>query len=430
MGQKLSDTPPPSTPPPSDGLTDTYFAPQPSTTRSRLESMTEISAGGARPLRSALRIWVPSHVVFFVIAWITTKTVQDAAGKDAGLPVAVWPFRLFSQWDAGHFLRVAMHGYYPGPGNKLQAVSTPFLPGFPFAGRWLAEILGMGHTTLADYYAGLALVSWASSIVAAALLWKLAYALGGKRVADRAVLVLLVGPYAVFIVAPYSESLFLALAIAAWQLARKDRWWFAGIAAAAASLVRINGLFLAAALATMFVITARRQARKVVTPQLLSLLLAPLTTFGYFAWIRSRTGSWTTWSTAQRVNFNRKTELPWITLTNSVRRALIDQDGWVRFQAWLEILFAIILMFAIVLLARLKRWPEAVYLSATAASLMTSTYYLSIPRNCLTCFPLAILAAEHLALPRVQVVWKVVVVASLILAILNTVTFTANWWTD
>ncbi len=68
------------------------------------------------------------------------------------------------------------------------------------------------------------------------------------------VLAFFLSPFAVFMLAGYSEAPFLALAIPAWLLARKGRWEAAAVCAAFASCVRISGLFLALGLAVMFLV--------------------------------------------------------------------------------------------------------------------------------------------------------------------------------
>ena len=69
----------------------------------------------------------------------------------------------------------------------------------------------------------------------------------------RASLYLLFFPTAVFLVAPYSESLFLAGAIPAFYYARRKRWIMAGMFAAVAMGARAAGIFLLFGLLVEFV---------------------------------------------------------------------------------------------------------------------------------------------------------------------------------
>ena len=53
---------------------------------------------------------------------------------------------------------------------------------------------------------------------------------------------------AFFLIAPYGEGLFLLLTILAFWGARRDRWWLAGLAGAAAAATRSVGILLVPAL--------------------------------------------------------------------------------------------------------------------------------------------------------------------------------------
>jgi hypothetical protein len=60
----------------------------------------------------------------------------------------------------------------------------------------------------------------------------------------------------------------------------------------------------------------------------------------------------------------------------------------------MEIVAAVLSVCVLVWLAALRRWSEAVYVGAQAAAPLTSSYYLSIPRSLLLCFPSWLLMAK------------------------------------
>src|SRR5437870_921220 len=66
-----------------------------------------------------------------------------------------------------------------------------------------------------------------------------------------ALFALAVYPTAFFLLAPFTESLFLALTMAAFVAADARRWWLAGVLGAMASLTRGPGIVTTAALAWM-----------------------------------------------------------------------------------------------------------------------------------------------------------------------------------
>ena len=228
--------------------------------------------------------------------------------------------------------------------------------------------------------------------------------------------------------ASYSEGVFLAFALAAWLAGRRDRWWLAGLMAAGAAIVRINGLFLTAGLVVMLVLAARATGRRIVRAEAFALTLPVLATAGYFGWMRATTGRWTTWFEVQERGWARTTTWPWTTFVHSAKRLLTVEPWPVRYQDWLEMVFAALLVLGVVVLFRRRRWPEVVYVGLTAGSLLTSSYYVSIPRSMLVCFPLIVLAAEWTSRSARRWLVAACVTVGVALLVLNTSTFLFNQW--
>jgi hypothetical protein len=106
----------------------------------------------------------------------------------------------------------------------------------------------------------------------------------------------------------YGESLDLALALAAWYAARHQHWRWAAAAASGAALVRVNGVFVALALAVMWVV-ARREGRAARRSSAFTLLL-PFASAGAYLWyVQSR--SWPSWMQAQGSAWDRNVGWPW-----------------------------------------------------------------------------------------------------------------------
>jgi 4-amino-4-deoxy-L-arabinose transferase-like glycosyltransferase len=100
-----------------------------------------------------------------------------------------------------------------------------------------------GHFVLAGI-----LVSLAACLVAFALLYRIAEDKLGSEGARRAVLYLAVFPMSVFLQAVYTESLYLALVLAAFFFAERQRWLNAWIATGLAVLTRSSGVALVPAI--------------------------------------------------------------------------------------------------------------------------------------------------------------------------------------
>jgi hypothetical protein len=139
-------------------------------------------------------------------------------------------FDVWARWDSDFFLRIAEDGY--------DRASAAFFPLYPAAVSVLGRVL-LGHYVLAGV-----LVSLAAALAAFVLLYRLAEPRLGADGARRAVLYLALFPTSLFLQAVYSESLFLALALAAFLLAERRRFGGAGVAAGLALLTRPAGLAL------------------------------------------------------------------------------------------------------------------------------------------------------------------------------------------
>ena len=128
-----------------------------------------------------------------------------------------WVTDVWARWDSVWFLRIAEHGY-----GAASGAAAAFYPLYPLTLAGLGRALG-GHFVVAGI-----VVSLTATYVAFLLLHRLAEERLGADGARRAVLYLAVFPMALFLQAVYSESLFLALTVAAFLLAERNRWLAAG----------------------------------------------------------------------------------------------------------------------------------------------------------------------------------------------------------
>jgi hypothetical protein len=145
-------------------------------------------------------------------------------------------FEIWDQWDFGYYQKIAEFGYSRNDG------SIAFYPLFP----WLMGLVA--NITKSYLVAGL-IISGVASIVAAILLRRLVQLDYPGSVAMRSVWFFLIFPTAYFLHVGYSESLFLALALACILAARIQRWWWAGVLGALCWMTRGVGAVLVPALA-------------------------------------------------------------------------------------------------------------------------------------------------------------------------------------
>lgn len=148
-------------------------------------------------------------------------------------------FGVWLRWDGVHLMRLAQFGY-AGAGVG----SSTFYPLFPLLSRWLSALTG-GYVLVSGL-----LLSTAACIAALALLHQLtARTLDSPDSARWSVVALAVFPTSFFLVAPYTESTFIALTLGAFLAAYQRRWLWAALLAGLAGLTRGPGALTAVPLA-------------------------------------------------------------------------------------------------------------------------------------------------------------------------------------
>jgi hypothetical protein len=199
----------------------------------------------------------------------------------------------------------------------------------------------------------------------------------------------------VFLVAPYAEPLFLAFALTGWLAARRGQFVRAGVLIALASLVKVNGLFVLAAVLVEYAGQARRTGRPLLRRDGLALLSPLVSIGGYVIWLQGRTGDWSAWQHAQQHAWQRYWTAPWSSISMTWHRAFADPRGSDFRWAWrAELLAAVVGLVLLVVLVRMRRWAEAVYVLLAWGTLVTDGLFFSIPRSTLLLWPLWLLLAR------------------------------------
>jgi Mannosyltransferase (PIG-V) len=375
-----------------------------------------------RALVGGLLIWFSARVIVTSIA-IASHSVSS--GREAFFERSTWFISLFSHWDSKYFAAIAAHGYF-APGSNPDILA--FLPGYPLAARLIAGFWGPDPTANQIAIA-MWVVPFIASAVASVLLWRLVETDYGPRVAAAATVLLAFGPYSLFLQASYSESLFLAFAIAAWWAVRTDRWVIGGVLAAVASATRINGLFLVLALGVLFIVQRRTTGRPFLR-QVVGLIALGLSGIAaYFAYLFAATGKIFAWCDAQGAGWHRSLNWPWVTFARTADEALNGANFDHRFQSSLDIAFAVVAVVAVLVMVRKRHWAEAVFVAATAGPLLTSNTYLSVARNTLVLFPLVILLASALENARWRWLYWAGLAVGVVILIINVNSFTLGGWT-
>lgn len=218
-------------------------------------------------------------------------------------------------WETGDalwYLRIASQGYASDDG------SGAFFPLYPLLVRAVGGLLG-GSWLLAAY-----LVSNLALIVALVLLHRLTALELSEAAARRAVLLICVLPTGFFLFAPYTESLFLALAIGCLHAARTRRWALAALLGCLAALTRSPGFLLALPLVVEGALQARAASAHRLRPLLAGVGAAAATGAGLLLYLGSwqlRADDWRRPIDLQRTGWQKESAWPWETLWEGARLA-------------------------------------------------------------------------------------------------------------
>lgn len=148
---------------------------------------------------------------------------------------------IWNRYDGYRYFLLAYSGYQ----DPTNIANTVFYPLYPMILRGLWKLTGIDLIAISLF------VSTITAFFAFYMLYLTVDELYGGKAAKYTVICLAIYPTSLFLVGPYTESLFIALTLAAFYLARKDHWLLAGLAGALASLTRSMGVFTAIALAWM-----------------------------------------------------------------------------------------------------------------------------------------------------------------------------------
>lgn len=338
----------------------------------------------------AIGLWAVGCSV--VALWLLRVSFIEVAPATPSLPQIL---AHFARFDFVHFDDIARLGYLPEPGTA----STPaplyaFFPALPMLLR-LGLFLGLSSVTT-----GL-LISAVSGALACVWL---------RRIADfyvpglglKAVAVFVLAPPAVFLYAPYTESLFLCFALGAWYFGQKGNWLAAGLLAALSCTVRISGAFLLAALVVLW-FTQYRAGRAAGSgaPARGSWLFLAIPTavlagwMGYLAFI---TGDLLAYQTAQEY-WGRQMEWPWTAFLTTVQE--YPPTVGVGVMGYAEAIAVVSGAVLTLVLIYRRLYGESVFVGLNVLLLGTSSYFYSVPRAALLWWPLWIGIAYLLRKSRV-----------------------------
>jgi len=285
--------------------------------------------GAAEWRQSARAAWAafwPSRLAVFGVAmWVSIAPIAPNEPRESAVlshPFGDWPatgllelvLSPLAKWDAQHYLAIAFQGYVH-PGLPPTGEEPAFFPLYPGVVHVLSGFGSSPGLVLIVAY----VVSLSCFFAALVLLHRLTVIEIGERYARPALLLLAFFPTALFYGIPYSESLFLLLAVSAFLAARMGRWAVAGGVLALASASRAPGLLLFVPVALLYLYGPRAdrepapsrglRPRHPLRPEAGWLLLAPLGLVAFSVYLHFALGDAMAWQHAQAL-FGRHTVDP------------------------------------------------------------------------------------------------------------------------
>lgn len=343
--------------------------------------MLRLSRSDLELISLTLGIKVGLLVLGVVAVWVTSNYV----------PALLSPW---DRWDAPHYTDIAVFGYMAndpgnlvGPNGYVQVypgdldLYIVFYPLFP----WL---VGAVRWVVGDPVAAAVVVAGVASLFVAPLTRRVVAAELGEAAGTRAAVFVLLFPTAYFLHIGYTESLFLALALGAFWMARTDRWWLAGLLAALATFTRVNGLVLLPALALEAWAASRADPDRRWQWRWLASGGVVIGLAGYLAVNLAVYGDAFAWSEIQSGHWYKSLSPPWVGINGILGWFGAESLDDAVMHGWVE-LAAVVLGLAGTVYSAVRFRPSWTAWMAGNWLLFTSTgFVLSVPRYILVLFPL------------------------------------------
>lgn len=324
-------------------------------------------------LRYILLLFFSTRIILTLIGVLSRILFEPYHGKEY-----VWIYSdklwmdIWGVWDTGWYLGIAANGYSATAiailGNQA---NYNFFPLYPLFMRLL------GYVTRDNYLSGI-IISNVALLVSCVFLYKLVELDEDRDTALRSVKFLFLFPTAYILSGVFTESLFLALALACFYYARKGNWFLVGMLGFCLSLTRAVGVLI------ILPVLYEYLKSKPLGRDIFYLLLIP---FGIFVWMVfnfSLTGDFLAFIHIQST-WNRSLTNPLVTIYS----ALFSNNIVKLFEAIFTVIsFSILILFYNKI--RTSYWIFGMFCLITP--LLTSID--SMPRYTLVVFPFFIIFAQ------------------------------------
>ncbi len=359
----------------------------------------------------------------FIVAYLSVGTLFDM--KES------WQ-TLWNRWDATHYLGLAQNGYTATGEGRFSIVFYPLYP-------WMVRAFAL---VTQSYFGAALFVSGIASVGVGLLLRRLVELDYSAKVGQLAVWFLFIFPTAYFFHIGYSESLFLALVLGSVLAARRQYWALAGVLGALAGLARVNGLLLVPTLMVEAWLQYRagcshgpasrriegvtlepvEGATRRINWRWLWIGAVGLGFVGYVFLNYNVTGDPFAFSKIMEDHWYKKITPPWVGV----------YDVWDRIfrfnltEGLHEFIFIVISFIGVVWSWMKLRPTYSVWMTLNWLLITSTAFVVSVPRYCLTLFPLFILLSIRAA--ERPLLGRIVTAASLLLLAVFATKFAYGTW--
>ena len=288
---------------------------------------------------------------------------------------------LWNRWDAPHYVAIARYGYTAVGEQRLFIVFPPLFPLF----------IRLTALATSSYELAALLVSNLASILASIYLFKLARLDISESASLRSVFYFSIFPTAYFLIAGYSESLFLLLAISCMYYARTRRWALAGITGMLSTATRLTGLALVPALLSEL-LQQRTHQHEQNWNAVMAILMTPIGFFAYLMLNFAVFGDALAFTSIESGHWFKHFAPPWVGLFGAIYGIFWREPAEVVLVCFAEILFAGFAL-ACIVYAMKFRISYCIYMLFSFIAFTSTAFWLSIPRYTLSLFPIFIMLA-------------------------------------
>jgi len=314
--------------------------------------------------------------VLFVFGGLVFQILNNQALHSVHDFLGIW-----NRWDGPHYLDLAQNGYQATGENSILLVFYPLYP-------WIVRLFTF---VFRDTYGSALAVSTLASLALAVMLYRLVLLDYSRRIAWSAVWFLFIFPTSYFLHVDYTESLFLAVVVASFLAARRDRWLLAGVMGMLASLTHANGALLLPALAAEAF--SRLWRDRHFNPRWLYIGLVPMGFLLYLFVNYRLTGDPLSFLRIAATHWVDKSVTPWEGIESSLNVARTYEPYSAQMMGIQVLFYVAIALIGTIFSTWTLRFSYSVWMATNWILFACQSWDLSMPRYVLGMFPMFILIA-------------------------------------